>query len=48
MGHKDLDTTAIYLHVSEKHLQSAPSLLDKIPIAATTQLKRSRRLHKPE
>ena len=48
LGHKDLDTTAIYLHVSEKHLQSASSLLDGMPIAPTTQLKRSRRLQKPE
>lgn len=47
LGHKDLDTTAIYLHVSEKHLQSVSSLLDTMPIAPTTQLKRSRRLQKP-
>lgn len=47
LGHKDLDTTAIYLHVSEKHLQSASSLLDSMRIAPTTQLKRSRRLQKP-
>jgi site-specific recombinase XerD len=47
LGHKDLDTTAIYLHVSEKHLQSASSLLDTMRIAPTTQLKRSRRLQKP-
>jgi site-specific recombinase XerC len=47
LGHKDLDTTAIYLHVSEKHLQSVSRLLDTMPIAPITQLKRSRRLQKP-
>src|SRR5947209_13844609 len=30
LGHKDIETTTIYLHVSEKHLQLAASPLDKI------------------
>lgn len=48
LGHKDIETTTIYLHVSEKHLQTAASPLDKIVVAQPAQLKRSRRLHKPE
>src|SRR5205823_2686566 len=48
LGHKDIETTTIYLHVSEKHLQLAASPLDKIVVTQPAQLKRSRRLHKPE
>jgi site-specific recombinase XerD len=48
LGHKDIETTTIYLHVSEKHLQSAASPLDKIVVSQAARLQRSRRLHKPE
>jgi site-specific recombinase XerD len=48
LGHKDIETTTIYLHVSEKHLQLAASPLDKIVVTQPAQLQRSRRLHKPQ
>jgi site-specific recombinase XerD len=38
LGHKDIETTTIYLHVSEKHLQLAASPLDKIVVARPAQL----------
>ena len=48
LGHKDIETTTIYLHVSEKHLQAAASPLDKIAVTRPAQLQLSRRLRKPE
>lgn len=48
LGHKDIETTTIYLHLSEKHLQAAASPLDKIAVTRPAQLKLSRRLRKPE
>jgi len=32
LGHSDLKTTARYLHVSERHFQTAPSPLEALPI----------------
>jgi site-specific recombinase XerD len=48
LGHKDIETTTIYLHVSEKHLQAAASPMDKIAVTRPTELRLSRRLRKPE
>jgi site-specific recombinase XerD len=48
LGHADLSHTTIYLHLSQKHLQAAPNLLEPIPVSGTDQLKRSRKLCKPE
>jgi integrase/recombinase XerD len=48
MGHKDIEATARYLHVSTRRLQAATGPLDKIVVAGPTQRQRSRRLHKPE
>jgi integrase/recombinase XerD len=48
MGHKDIEATARYLHVSTRRLQAATGPLEKIAVAGPTQRKRSRRLHKPE
>lgn len=48
LGHKDIETTTIYLHVSEKHLQAAASPIDKMTVTRPAQLKLSRRLRKPE
>ncbi len=47
LGHKDIESTAIYLHVSRKHLQAAANPLDQIPVRGPAHLKRSRKLHKP-
>ena len=32
LGHRDLKTTARYLHVSDRHFQTAPSPLESLPI----------------
>ena len=48
MGHRDIEATARYLHVSTKRLQAATNPLEQIAVSGTAQLKRSRRLHKPE
>jgi integrase/recombinase XerD len=48
LGHKDIETTTIYLHVSEKHLHAAASPIDKMAVTRPAQLKLSRRLRKPE
>jgi integrase/recombinase XerD len=48
LGHADLTHTTVYLHLSQKHLQTAPNPLDHIRVPSTAQLQRSRRLHKPE
>jgi site-specific recombinase XerD len=48
LGHKDIETTTIYLHLSEKHLQAAASPLDKLAVTRPAQLQLSRRLRKPE
>ena len=48
LGHADLTHTTVYLHLSQKHLQGAPNPLDHVQVSSTAQLKRSRRLHKPE
>ncbi len=48
LGHADLTHTTVYLHLSQKHLQGAPNPLDRVQVSSTAQLKRSRRLHKPE
>jgi integrase/recombinase XerD len=48
MGHKDIEATTRYLHVSTKRLQAATNPLEKIAVSGPAQRKRSRRLHKPE
>ena len=35
LGHRDLETTSRYLHVSEARLQATPSPLDNLPIHMT-------------
>ena len=46
MGHKDIEVTARYLHVSTKHLQAATSPLEQIAVAGPAQLPRPRKLRK--
>jgi integrase/recombinase XerD len=48
MGHKDIEATTRYLHVSTKRLQAATNPLEKIAVSGPAQRQRSRRLHKPE
>lgn len=48
LGHADLSHPTVYLHLSQKHLQAAPNLLEQIQVSGTDRVKRSRKLHKPE
>lgn len=48
LGHADLSHTTVYLHLSQKHLQAAPNLLEQIQVSGTDRVKRSRKLHKPK
>ena len=48
MGHKDIEATTRYLHVSPKRLQAATDPLGRIPASGPARLQRSRKLHKPE
>jgi site-specific recombinase XerD len=48
MGHKDIEATTRYLHVSTKRLQAATNPLEGIPVSGPARLQRSRKLHKPE
>ncbi len=48
MGHKDIEATTRYLHVSPKRLQAATNPLERISVSGPARLKRSRKLHKPE
>jgi integrase/recombinase XerD len=43
MGHADIRDTAVYLHVSKRHLQAAPSPLEALRISNPSQTERSRR-----
>jgi integrase/recombinase XerD len=33
LGHRDLEETTIYLHLSQQHLKATPSPLDSLPLA---------------
>jgi integrase len=46
LGHAKLAHTAIYLHLSRRHLQAVPSPLEVIEVSSPEQVKRSRRLKK--
>jgi len=48
LGHADLSHTTVYLHLSQKHLQAVPNLLEQIPVSGTDRVPRSRKLCKPE
>lgn len=48
MGHRDIEATVRYLQVSPKHLQMAVNPIEQIPVSGPANLKRSRKLHKPE
>jgi integrase len=44
LGHRDIADTAIYLHLSRRHLQAIPSPIEAITISSPETVKRSRRL----
>ena len=48
LGHEDLATTSLYLHLSKKHLQAVSTPLDRIATVRLSDVPLSRRLHKPE
>jgi site-specific recombinase XerD len=47
LGHVDLETTAVYLHVSRIHLQAVVNPAETISISKLNTVKRSRRKQKP-
>jgi integrase len=46
LGHAKISDTALYLHLSKRHLQAVPSPLEAIEVASPSEVKRSRRLIK--
>jgi integrase/recombinase XerD len=48
LGHEDLATTSLYLHLSKKHLQAVSTPLDRITTIRLGSVPLSRRLRKPE
>jgi site-specific recombinase XerD len=46
LGHAKLADTAVYLHLSRRHLQAIPSPLEAIEVSGPDEVKRSRRLMK--
>jgi hypothetical protein len=45
LGHEDLETTAKYLHLSQRHLQQVANPLEDLAIASVDQSHRS--FHQP-
>jgi len=43
LGHAKIGDTALYLHLSRRHLQALPSPLEAIEVSRPSELKRSRR-----
>jgi integrase/recombinase XerD len=41
LGHRDLEETTIYLHLSHRHLSATPSPLDALTLTAPGELQRS-------
>ena len=48
LGHGDLETTAQYLHLSQRHLQTVVNPLDGLSLASTQNISRSLRRKKQE
>jgi integrase/recombinase XerD len=46
LGHVRLEHTAVYLHLSRRHLQAFPSPLDTLQVSSLESVHCSRRLHK--
>jgi hypothetical protein len=47
LGHAKLEHTALYLHLSRKHLTAVANPLDAIAVSSQDNLKRSRKKQKP-
>jgi site-specific recombinase XerD len=47
LGHAKLEHTAVYLHLSQKHLTAVANPLDTISVSNSDDIKRSRKLQKP-
>ena len=47
LGHVDLETTSVYLHVSRRHLQAVVNPVETLSISKLDTVKRSRRNQKP-
>ena len=41
LGHGDLETTAQYLHLSQRHLQAVTNPLDSLALSSTENISRS-------
>jgi integrase/recombinase XerD len=41
LGHGDLETTAQYLHLSQRHLQAVTNPLDGLVLSSTANIRRS-------
>lgn len=48
LGHSDIEATAIYLHLSRRHLQAVANPLENISVRSVTPIPLSRRLRKPK
>ena len=46
LGHAKISDTALYLHLSRRHLQAVASPLEAIEVSSPDEVKRSRRLRK--
>jgi hypothetical protein len=46
LGHAKLEHTAVYLHLSKKHLTAVTNPLDTISVSNPDNTKRSRKLQK--
>ncbi len=46
LGHAKLEHTAVYLHLSQRHLKAITNPLDTFAVSQPDQVKRSRRLKK--
>jgi site-specific recombinase XerC len=46
LGHRDLETTARYLHLSQRHLQAVANPLDQLTISSVTETSREYRRQK--
>jgi site-specific recombinase XerD len=42
LGHADISDTALYLHLSQKHLKAVANPLDELPVSASTTVSRGR------
>ena len=48
LGHSDIEATAIYLHLSRRHLQAVANPLENISVPSAMPIPLSRRLRKPK